>query len=309
MLITGGFGALGYNLTLQLESLGGYDIHIIDNLSAGIANFSKNVAFTNMDISNTEKVKSFFDKYKPNVIYHLAAHFANQNSVDHPISDVSTNVIGMINLFEEQKNNTELEKIVYASSSCVYGNNPVMSEDVNITPYDTPYAINKYAGELYAKYYAEIHKLPVACLRIFNSYGPGEMPGAYRNVIPNFIQKALRGENIYITGTGDETRDFTFVSDTVELLIKLAQAEYKNAEIFNGGTGSKVSIKQLAELIIELSGSDSQIIYTQPRNWDHVKNRCSDTSKSRGLLGYNPQGEIREGLEKTIQWIREKLQM
>jgi len=303
ILITGGFGAIGYNLSRQLLNVGNCEIHIIDNFSSGVVNYSDAYSFSYLDISNTEKVQSFFSKYKPNVIFHLAAHFANQNSVDHPISDISANVVGLVNIFEAQRTNTELKKIVYASSSCVYGNNAVMLEDSSVKPYDTPYAINKFVGEMYCKYYSAIHKLPNVCIRIFNSYGPGEMPGQYRNVIPNFIQKALKNEDIHITGTGAETRDFTYVGDTVDLLIKLAFSKYGESEVFNGGTGIKTTIKELAETIIEVTGSDSKIIYTAPRGWDLVKDRCSDVTKSKSLLGYSPGNELRKYISETIEWI------
>ena len=181
-----------------------------------------------------------------------------------------------------------------------------MNEDSSVYPHETPYAINKYVGELYCKYYAEIHQVPVVCARIFNSYGPGEMPGRYRNVIPNFIKKALRGEDIFITGTGEETRDFTYVSDTVDLLIKLADSTFTKAEIFNGGTGTKTSIKYLTETIIRIIDSKSKIVYTTARPWDHVKNRCSDISKSKAKLGYSPKTNFEDGLLETVKWIQSK---
>ena len=307
ILITGGFGALGFNLINYLKNNFDCQIHVIDNLSSGHINFSKEIESSYIDIGNNEKLNSFFKNYQPNYIFHLAAHFANQNSVDHPLSDISTNVIGIVNLFESQRKNNELRKIIFASSSCVYGNNPDMSEDLMVLPYDTPYAINKYIGELYCKYYAEIHKLPIVSARIFNSFGPGEMPGQYRNVIPNFIKKALLNEDIIITGTGEETRDFTYVLDTVLLLSKLSLSEFKNAEIFNGGTGKKSSINNLTEKILRLTESKSKIVYTPARNWDHVKDRCSNIEKSERLLGYNPSHDLEEGLIKTINWIKEKL--
>jgi nucleoside-diphosphate-sugar epimerase len=307
ILITGGFGAIGVNLINKLLEINTNEIYVIDNFSAGTSNFLPNVHFSYLDISNSEKVNSYFDKLQPNVIYHLAAHFANQNSVDHPISDVETNILGFINILESQKKNKHLNKFVYASSSCVYGNSIEMSESSEISPYDTPYAINKYVGELYGKYYAEIHSIPVVCARIFNSFGPGEMPGQYRNVIPNFIKKALLHEDIIITGTGEETRDFTNVNDTVTLLIKLSESPFINGEIFNGGTGTKTTINYLANKIIELSNSRSKIIYKEARGWDHVKNRCSDISKSAQYLNYEPVSTFESGLIDTINWIREKL--
>jgi nucleoside-diphosphate-sugar epimerase len=307
ILITGGFGALGHNLIKKLNLDSNNEIHVIDNLSAGTVNFSKSIRFTHLDIGNKEKISAFFKDYKPNYIYHLAAHFANQNSVDHPISDVHTNVVGIINLFESQKGNKELQKVIYLSSSCVYGNIENMSETTKVTPYETPYAINKYVGELYCKYYSEIHKIPSVCVRIFNNFGPGEMPGPYRNVIPNFILKALQNEDLIITGTGDETRDFTFVDDTINLITSLATSKYQNAELFNGGTGKKTNIKLLAETIIDLTESSSKITYQAPRDWDHVKNRNSNITKSSKLIGYKPKSELRDCLIETILWIKDKM--
>ncbi|PWA04042.1 NAD-dependent epimerase/dehydratase family protein [Flavobacterium psychrotolerans] len=307
ILITGGFGALGYNLIQYLTGNYNCSIHVIDNFSAGHTNFSNEVTFSYIDIGNTEKLNIFLKNYQPNYVFHLAAHFANQNSVDHPLSDISTNVVGLVNLFEAQRSNKELKKIIFASSSCVYGNSEIMTEDLQVSPHDTPYAINKYVGELYSKYYAEIHHIPVVSARIFNSYGPGEMPGQYRNVIPNFIKSALLNETINITGTGEETRDFTYVEDTIDLLIKLATSKYHRAEVFNGGTGTKLSIKNLAEEIIRLTESQSKIVFTEPRNWDHVKDRCSSIEKSQTLLGYHPSHDFRTGLAKTIDWIKGKL--
>ena len=309
ILITGGFGALGLNLIQYLTANFNCSIHIIDNFSAGHINYSHDYDFTYLDIGNTEKVNSFFSNYKPNYIFHLAAHFANQNSVDHPLSDINTNIVGLVNLFETQKNNKELKKILFASSSCVYGNHEIMSEEINVSPYDTPYAINKYVGELYAKYYSEIHNIPVISVRIFNSFGPGEMPGDYRNVVPNFIHKALLNQPIYITGTGNETRDFTYVLDTVHLIVKLASSEFYQAEIFNGGTGNKLKIITLAQKIIDLTNSKSDIIFVESRNWDHVKDRCSNIEKSQKLLDYNPNYDFELGLIQTIDWIKAKLQI
>ena len=309
ILITGGFGALGLNLIQYLTANFNCSIHIIDNFSAGHINYSNDYEFTYIDIGNTEKVNSFFSNYKPNYIFHLAAHFANQNSVDHPLSDINTNIVGLVNLFETQKNNKELKKILFASSSCVYGNHEAMSEEINVSPYDTPYAINKYVGELYAKYYSEIHKIPAVSVRIFNSFGPGEMPGDYRNVVPNFIHKALLNQPIYITGTGNETRDFTYVLDTVNLIVKLATSEFYQAEIFNGGTGNKLKIITLAQKIIALTNSKSEIIFVESRNWDHVIDRCSNIEKSQKLLNYNPNYDFELGLIQTIDWIKAKLQI
>jgi len=305
VLITGGCGAIGINLLARLVESGCEELHVIDNLSSGNNKLSPEVVFTNIDIGNREKIDNYFKNYQPSVIYHLAAHFANQNSVDHPISDTTSNVIGLINILESQLSNTNLKKFVFASSSCVYGNSSFMSESDEVSPYDTPYAINKYAGELYCKYYSDVHGVPIVCGRIFNNFGPGELPGEYRNVVPNFIYHALNGDDIIITGTGDETRDFTYVDNNVDLLFRLADSDFNNAEVFNSGTGIGVSIRELAETIIEVTGSPSSIKFTDPRSWDHVKHRRANIEKSKSLLGYEPKNEFRQEIAKTVAWIRQ----
>lgn len=307
ILITGGSGAIGSRLAETLSLNKENKICVVDNLSSGNNNKVNNVEYVYLDISNEEKLNIFFESYQPEYIYHLAAHFANQNSVDYPLSDTKTNVLGTINLLENQRKNTNLKKFIYASSSCVYGNIENMVEDATLFPYDTPYAINKYVGEMYCKYYSEIQKVPTVCVRIFNTYGPGEMPGKYRNVIPNFILKALNNEPITITGSGNETRDFTFIDDTVQLLMLVAVSHFNKAEVFNGGTGQSIAIKQMAESITQLTNSASTIEYLPSRNWDHVKERKSNNTKAKNLLNYNPSTLFEDGLKKTIDWIKTKV--
>lgn len=127
--------------------------------------------------------------------------------------------------------------------------------------------INKYVEELYAKYYAMQFAIPIVSIRIFNTYGPGEMPGKYRNVIPNFIEKALNNEELTITGDGAEIRDFTYVDDTVTCLKLAATSDYSTGEFFNAGTSTPITISHLAKTIIKLCKSDSKIAFTQRRSW------------------------------------------
>lgn len=304
ILVTGGCGAIGRNLVKKLSKDDKYDIYVIDDLSSSKELPPiKNVEFIHMSVTNSEKIAPLLSKLKPNVIFHLAAHFANQNSVDYPVSDIMTNILGFVHILEGQRTNPNLEKIVYCSSSCVYGNMQFMHEGVDISPYETPYAINKYVGELYCKYYSEIHKLPTVCVRIFNTFGPGEYPGEYRNVIPNFIAKALKNEPLVITGTGNETRDFTFVDNTVDLLCKSAFSEYRAGEVFNGGTGVVQKVSDIAKMIIALTDSESPISFTGARSWDHVSDRRSDISKSKEALGYSPMLDIENQLQVTCEWM------
>ena len=155
---------------------------------------------------------------KPERVFHLAALFANQNSVEHPDRDLTVNGLGVVKVLEHAQR-AGVAKVLYTSSSCVYGNKAVMREtDIDFKP-DTPYAITKLLGEQYCRFWSEFHKLDTVMVRLFNTYGPGEHPGRYRNVIPNFMKLAMAGEALADHGTGEETRDFNFVADTVAGMI------------------------------------------------------------------------------------------
>ncbi len=308
VLVTGGAGFIGNNLVRRLLQNDVSSIVIMDNQSSGMSVFLPNdprITFVGMDIDKMDKLNFVINQHEFDYVFHLAAHFANQNSVDHPFSDIQTNIVGTVSLLEILKFHKSLRKFVYASSSCVYGTASEMNENTFIYPSETPYSINKYTAELYTQYYAHLFHVPTVSIRIFNTYGPYEMAGKYRNVIPNFIEKALNGEDLVITGTGRESRDFTFVDDLVDLMLRAALSPSKDGEIYNGGTGDRTEILQMAEIIKEVTGSMSNIVFKPARNWDKVKDRLSDTSKSAKELGYTPNVKIREGLEKTIKWYKD----
>ncbi len=308
VLVTGGAGFIGNNLVRKLLQCEVSQIVILDNQSSGMAVFLPNdvrITFVGMDIDKYDKLNFVINQHEFDYVFHLAAHFANQNSVDHPFSDIQANIVGTVSLLEILKFHKSLKKFIYASSSCVYGTSENMNEETYIYPSETPYSINKYTAELYTQYYAHLFHVPTLSIRIFNTYGPYELAGKYRNVIPNFIEKAINGEELSITGTGKETRDFTYVEDLVDLMLIAACSTYHDGEIFNGGTGKKTEILNMAEIIKSNTNSVSNITFKPARNWDKVKDRMSDTSKSAKTLGYAPKTGIEEGLQKTIKWYKD----
>jgi nucleoside-diphosphate-sugar epimerase len=308
ILVTGGAGFIGNNLVRRLLANQVSNIVIMDNQSSGMAVFlpdDPRITFVGMDIDKMDKLNFVINQHEFDYVFHLAAHFANQNSVDHPFSDIQTNIVGTVSLLEILKFHKSLKKFIYASSSCVYGTAEQMNEEAYIYPSETPYSINKYTAELYTQYYAHLFHVPTVSIRIFNTYGPYELAGKYRNVIPNFIEKALNGEDLVITGTGKETRDFTFVEDLVDLMLNAALSPSHEGEIFNGGTGQKTEIKAMAEIIKSVTGSQSNIVFKPARNWDKVKDRVSNLTHSKAVLNYQPKVTIQEGLEKTIKWYKD----
>ena len=167
---------------------------------------------------------------------------------------------------------------------------------------DTPYQITKALGEFYCCYFHEQVGLPTVRCRFFNSYGPGEVPGRYRNVIPNWIWAALHGKPLVVTGTGDETRDFVYVDDLVDGLVKAANNPGADGQAFNLGTGVEVRIGDLAAWILTAADSSSKIVHTARRSWDRATRRCANIAKAQKTLDFNPKTSIREGLEKTVDW-------
>lgn len=308
ILVTGGCGAIGGNLVSELVRIGCKDIIVLDNLSSGhqenLPN-SNTVRFIKGSITDDKILDEVF-KSKPEVVFHLAARFANQNSVEHPVEDLETNSIGTLKLLMRSKEIGTVKKFVYSSSSCVYGNKEgELTESDVYFKLDTPYAISKLTGEYYVKFFQGMYGLNTVILRYFNSYGPGERPGRYRNVIPNFIYKALNNQPLTITGSGEETRDFTYVLDTVNATIEAAQRDEAVGGIFNIGNGKDVSINELVSVIKELTGSNVKIEYIPRRGWDHISKRRSDISRAKLILGYSPRCSLKEGIIKTIEWFEQ----
>jgi nucleoside-diphosphate-sugar epimerase len=301
VLITGGAGFIGTNLTNKLMN-DGYEVIIIDDLSSGYREFIHDKAiFIEGSIVNDVALSECF-KYKPEYVIHLAALFANQNSVDHPDKDLSVNGLGTIKILEWSKR-TAVKKVLYTSSSCVYGNKEVMDEDnENFYP-DTPYAITKLLGERYANFWATHHKLDVVSVRLFNVYGPGDFPGAYRSVVPNFIKLAMHGKPLVITGTGNETRDFCYVDDTVNGICKVLFNKTNPGDVFNIATGRKTSIIEIANNINLYCNNTAEIIFQERRNWDCVIHRQAKIDKITSLLGFSAKTELDKGIKKTCDWI------
>jgi len=309
ILITGGTGCIGSNLVKALLKAGPERIILIDDLSASYEwNTPKDskVIFIRGSVLDEEKMKRAFS-FKPHYVFHLAAHFANQNSVDHPETDLLVNSLGTLKTLE-YANLVGVERLVFASSGCsVYGNKmPLpLKEDYVSLHLDTPYQINKLVGELYCNYFHDYYKLPVSIARYFNVYGPGEVPGKYRNVIPNFIWWAMHKKPLTITGTGKETRDFTFVDDIVDGTLLMGVVKEAVGEAINLASGAETSVIDLANWINEFTGNEAGIVFESRRDWDNVVKRRASIEKARRILGYEPKIDIKTGLKKTYEWIAE----
>lgn len=306
ILITGGAGAIGSNLTRKLAEVGAGIVIILDDLSSSgkwnIPSHS-NVLFVEGSVLDEILLKRVFFE-KPDYVFNLAAFFANQNSVDHPERDLMVNGMGTLKMLE-YSSLVGVKRFIYASSGCsIYGsNNPLPSiEDFMSMNLSSPYQITKMLGELYTNFFYNNYGLPIVNTRLFNSYGPGEIPGQYRNVIPNFIYWAKKGYSLPITGNGDETRDFTYVEDIVDGLLRAGFYKEAIGESINIAAGSEVRIIDLANLINKITGNKAKIIYTNRRKWDTKDRILASIDKAKKLISYSPKMNFEEGIEKTVKW-------
>jgi nucleoside-diphosphate-sugar epimerase len=308
ILVTGGAGGIGSNLTRALAEQGARVVVLDDLSSAQRWNVPAlpNVQFIQGSVLDEQELKRVFS-LRPHVVYHLAALFANQNSIDHPQDDLMVNGLGTL-LILQYAQLTGVERVVYASSGCsVYGRNAPfpLTEGYLSLDLDTPYMITKMLGELYCNFFRNFHGLKSVRTRFFNSFGPGEIPGAYRNVIPNFIYWAMQGQALPIMGTGEETRDWTYVGDIVDGLLRAGYYEQAIGEEMNLASGREVRVIDMANAVNELTGNPAGIRFIERRKWDHKTRLLASIAKAGQLIGYHPQMDFRAGLEQNVRWFRD----
>lgn len=305
VLITGGAGCVGSNLSLKL-SRHAEKIIILDNLDSSYPwniPSADNIQFVKGDILDDEKLKLVF-KETPDYVFHLAAHFANQNSVDNPEKDLMVNGLGILKVLEHS-HSSGVERFIYSSSGCgVYGLDskmPFEEHDVSISLH-TPYQVTKLLGELYTNYFYNLYDLPIVNARFFNVFGPGEVPGKYRNVIPNFFFWAINGQPLPITGDGTETRDWTYVDDIVQGLMAMGIVDEAVGESINLGSGKETRVIDMAQQINKLTGNRKGINYVTRRDWDAKTCLLSSIEKAKKILDYKPQVTFYQGLKETYNW-------
>jgi len=308
ILVTGGAGAIGSNLTAALAECGADMVMVLDNLSSSEkwnVPPMPNVMFVEGDIRDDKMLKRIFFE-APQYVFHLAAFFANQNSLDYPEEDLAVNGMGTLKLLQ-YSHLASVKRFIYASSGCsIYGSKaPIpLKEDFMSLHLSTPYQITKMLGELYCNFFFHQYELPVVKTRFFNSYGPGEIPGQYRNVIPNFIYWALNKLPLPITGTGEETRDFTYVGDIVDGLLRAGYFKEAAGEEFNLAAGREIKIGELAKMINDLTGNKSGIKFIPRRKWDNKSRILASIEKASNLIGYKPATTFEDGLKSAIEWFQ-----
>lgn len=303
VLITGGAGFIGSHLAEELARQG-YHIIIVDDLSTGKVGNIKDllevgsVEFLQESVTDLPLLKKV--SRGVDAIFHLAAVSNVPQSIDNPIQTHEVNNTGTLNVLLAASENG-VKKVIYASSSSVYGDTSAPFQDEDMLPNPlSPYAVTKLTGEYYCRVFQEMYGLPTASLRYFNVYGPGQdADSQYAAVIPKFIKNVLSGKAPIIFGDGEQTRDFTFVRDVIAATILAALGS--TTGVFNIGSGRGITINKLARLIIRLSGSRIKPVYSDPRPGD-IRHSLPDISQAMSF-GYKPEYNIEAGIKETLKWL------
>ena len=302
VVVTGGCGFIGSNIAEELIKK--HYVVVIDDLSTGrIENIQslqdkENFEFVRGNITDLGLLKQIFEDV--DCIFHQAAIPSVQRSVENPLDTNEANIKGTLNVLIAARD-CGVKKVVYASSSSVYGDTPELPKKENMRPNpQSPYAVSKLTGEYYCKVFSDIYGIKTICLRYFNVYGPKQNPASeYAAVIPRFINRVLNNQPPIIFGDGNQTRDFTFVKDVVKANILAME---KNVEgVFNIAYGQQISINELANKIMEIVGVKLNPVYDKPRPGD-IRNSLADISLAKQKLGYMPEYSLEKGLEVTIRW-------
>ena len=302
-IVTGGAGFIGSHLCEKLLSEG-HEVICLDDLSGTtfenirhIYN-KKGFLFIKGDIRDKELIRSI----KADIVFHLAAQISVDKSIVEPEDTISRNILGTLNVLEVARMNNQ--RVIYASSCEIYGTAQRVPQDLrHPTDPTSPYALSKLAADKLCQVYSEIYGMPITVLRCFNVFGPRQSTTSYGAVISIFAKRVMNGMPPIIHGTGEQTRDYSYIDDIIDAYIRAMDKEKDGP--FNIGSGNEVKIKALAEKVIKFCGNDMKPVYDDPRPNDIMRSQC-DNSVSKTELGWSPTIPFDEGLKRYIKWLKEK---
>ena len=300
-IITGGAGFIGSNLAEVLSR--DNEVIIVDDLSTGneanIRGFE--IELVKGSVTDLDLLRKIFEG--ADYVFHQAAIPSVPRSIKDPVSTNEANVTGTLNVLIAARD-CSVKKVIFASSSSAYGDTPELPkrEDMNPNPL-SPYAVTKLIGEYYCNVFDEVYDLKTVALRYFNVYGPKQDPHSdYAAVIPKFIKRIQEGKPPIIYGDGTQTRDFTSVDDVVSANILAAESDAKG--VYNVATGKRITINELANVIMAIMGRDLDPIHEKQREGD-VLHSLGDITKAKKDFGYAPGDKLEANLKETVKWFRE----
>jgi UDP-glucose 4-epimerase len=309
-LVTGGAGFIGSNLTRDLLSKG-HTVRVLDNFSTGKKSNLKDIAgdieIIEGDIRDEETARRAVKR--TDYVFHQAALPSVQRSVIDPAATNEVNVRGMLNVLIAARD-AGVQRFVFASSSSVYGESEVLPKEESFTPAPlSPYAATKLMGENYCQIFHRLYGFETVALRYFNVFGPRQAPDSdYAAVIPKFIAALLSGEKPVIYGDGEQSRDFTYITNVTEANLQAALSPRSGGQILNIACGSRMTLNTLHGKLSDILDIRIEPEYTDPRAGD-IRHSYAAVKRAEDIIGYRTTVEIGEGLEKTVDWFRKTRRM
>lgn len=304
VLVTGGAGFIGHHVATAWRRYGAHVV-VLDSLRTGkrenLAHIPDDggLTFIEGSITDTATVKRAMEGCS--VVNHLAAQVSVPESMERPLECVEINVHGTLNILDAAKGEG-VSRVVFSSSAAVYGDDPRSPKTEDMTPAPkSPYGVTKLDGEYYLKMYSEAHGVPAVSLRYFNVFGPRQDPrSVYAAAVPIFIERAVKGLDVTIFGDGEQTRDFVFVGDVVAANLLAATSEHAGrGEVFNVAQGGRITINELAQTIVRVTGSRSKIVHAPERIGDIRHSQASIARITQGLE-FVPKTSLEEGLRACL---------
>lgn len=303
-LVTGGAGFIGSHLAQELLRRG-ERVRVVDSFITGNRqNLAQlpNVEFLEGDLGDLAVAKAAVQGME--YVLHQAAIPSVPRSVEDPLMSNRANIDATLNVLVAARD-AGVKRVVYAGSSSAYGNTPTLPkrEDMPTNPL-SPYALQKLVGEQYMQMFTSLYGLETVTIRYFNVFGPRQDPSSpYSGVISVFARALLENTPPTIYGDGEQTRDFTYIANVVDGVLRAVKAPGASGALVNVATGTRISLNRLFEVMRDLAGSQLKVNYGPPRNGD-VKDSLADITKARTLLGYQPTVSFEDGLRQTVEWYR-----
>jgi nucleoside-diphosphate-sugar epimerase len=302
-LVTGGAGFIGSNTVDELLRRG-HSVTVLDDLSAGkeenLAGVRSKIDFVRGSITDPDTVAKAVRG--ADYVIHLAARTSVPRSVKDPVETNRINIDGTLNVLVAARD-AKVKRLVYAASSSAYGETPTLPkvETMQATPL-SPYGVTKYVGELYAQVFGRVYGLENVCLRYFNVFGPRQDPTSqYSGVLSRFSLALLEGAQPQVHGDGEQSRDFTYIENVVDLNLRACEAAGASGRVFNGGTGARITLNQVLKTLGKIAGKEVTAKYEPPRTGDILHSQA-DITEARKVLGYEPKVNFEQGLRRTWEW-------